>query len=101
PVEVLFPGDAETKAGLERVVARGEVGPEVAVALLEAEGVEGAVAPRRDPVRLADRHQPVPDLHGPLARHVELEAELADVGDPLRQDRHAPDGNLLRAAERE
>ena len=29
--------------------------------------------------------QPVPDLHGPLGRDVELVAELADEGDPLRQ----------------
>ena len=100
-VEVLLPGDAEIEAGFERVVARREVGAEVAVALLEAKRVEDAIAARRDPVLLAGSHQAVPHLHGLLARDVELEAELADVRDPLRQDRDSVERDLRRTAERQ
>ena len=50
-----------------------------------------AVAGGRDAVRRAGRHQRVEDLAGVADRHVQLPAELADIGDAERPHRRAGD----------
>src|SRR6266850_1084866 len=73
----------EAKAGLERVVEQTHVGAVIAITLLHAQGVQDAIAAGRDVELAAGRHQAVPDLTGPRWIHVQLPAELADVGHAL------------------
>jgi hypothetical protein len=85
--ERLVLGDAEPHAAFVWRVRGREVAAEVAIALLDPQRLEHPVATGADVVRLARGPDPIPHLHGPLGRHVELEPELADERDALRQDR--------------
>ena len=78
-------GPAETR--LERRVVGRDVGTPGAIAFLEPQRFEGAVADRADAVRLARRHQRVEHVAGRGDRHMQLPAELADIGDAQRADR--------------
>jgi hypothetical protein len=95
---VLVLRHAEPHAALIGGVARRQIAAEVAVALLDPQRLEHAVAAGPDAVARAGRHQAVPGLHGPVRREVELIAELADEGDPLGEDRHAAERDLTRRA---
>ena len=96
-VEVsLVDRDAEAETRLVGRVGGREVGSEVAVALLDPQRVERRVAHRSRGTR---SDEAVPDLDRPLAWHVQLEAELADVGDPLRERRRAADLDRARGPE--
>ena len=85
----------EAEAGLERRVLVADVVPPVAIRLLEAQRIEGMEPGERQPIarRLGDHveHRP-----GELGRDVQLEAELADVGDALRAHQRIAELDLLR-----
>ena len=80
-------------------VARREVGPDVAVALLHAQTVERPIPAHAEPLRSASDEQAVPDGGRPGARDIQLVAELAHVGDALRKRRRAADADVLAGAE--
>src|SRR5207302_844188 len=73
----------EAKPSFERGVQRPHVGPVVAIALLHAEGVEDAIAARRDAEFASGIQQPIPHLSGPSRIDVELPAKRAHGGDAL------------------
>jgi hypothetical protein len=89
-------------AGLDDGPLGVELEPEGAVALLDPAG--GAVdtdPDRYGAVRGAGVEQGVPQLRGVLHRHVELPAELTDVGDPGGEHRGARDRDLAAGEEAE
>src|SRR6478735_539716 len=89
-------------AGLDDGALPVELVAEGAVALLDPAG--GAVDADADGDRTVRRtgvEQLVPQLGGRPERHVELPAELADVGDPRGQDRHAAHRDLAAGEEAE
>ena len=94
--------DREPEARLVRRLVRGDVARPDAVALLEPERVDRPVAGGDHPVRRARPSQSVAQSAAAvLGRRVQLPAELADVGDPQREERHAADRDLARGEERE
>ena len=82
--------DERAEPGLERGVEHRQVGAEVAVALLHAQGVERAIAERFEPELGAGGPQPIPDGDRPFDRRRQLPAELAGVADPGGVDRRRP-----------
>ena len=95
--EVLVLDLAPRHPGLDDVVLAVELEAERAVALLEpAGGRVDADAGGHDPVRRAGLRDHVPQPRALLDRHVELPAEVADVGDARGE--HAQRAHLDRAA---
>src|ERR1051325_1264926 len=86
----LVEADREAEPGLERRLIRRDVGRPGAVALLEPEGIDGAVAARREPVLSAGLPERVPERDAVLGRCVELPAQLADVRHAHGHQRHGP-----------
>src|SRR6478609_8249152 len=80
------------------------VGPDLstpgAVALLQSQRLDGAVAGVDDAVRLPGFHQCVVYARGELDGNVKLEAKLADIGDPECKQRCPGEGKPLHPAER-
>ena len=72
-----------------------------AIAFLEPQRLDGAIAGVGDAVRPAGLHQRVEDRERGLHRHVQFPAELADIGDAQRPHRRARDHDLAPRAERE
>ena len=85
--------------GFERRVIGADIGAPGAVAFLQPQRLDGAVAGVGDAVRRARRHQPVVDIGGVRHRHMQLPAQLADIGHAQRGDRRAADGNFAHRAE--
>src|SRR3546814_12933551 len=86
-------------ARLDRRVVEADVAAPGAVALLQAQRLDGAVAGVHQAVLAARRHHGPVDVDGVLGRPVELPAELADVGDAQRQHRAAGAADaLMRSA---
>ena len=89
---------ANAEPGLVRRRLGVQVAPPRAVALLETQRVDRAVAARR---HAASGDERVPELQPVLGRAVELPAELSDVGDARRDHRDVPDRELARPHVRE
>src|SRR3546814_2883674 len=77
------------KARLHRRVVGADVAAPGAVALFQAQGLDGAIAGVHQAVRRSRLHQRLVDVDGILRRQVQLPAEFADVGDAQRQHRAA------------
>src|SRR6185312_4475011 len=88
--------------GLDQGVVGGQLVAERAVALLQpAGGPVDADADRHQPMARARLPQRVPQPGPLLHRHVQLPAELADVGDARGEHGKAAGLNLAAGAERE
>ena len=87
------------KAGDERRVVWPDIGAPGAVALLQAQRLDGAIACIGDAVLLACRHQRVINGQRKLDRDMQFPAELADIGDAERKHRRAGDGDALHPGE--
>ena len=98
---VLAELDRPAEAGLERRVIGADVGAPGAVALLEPQRLDGAIAGVGDAERLAGVHQRIVDGERVLDGDVQLPAELADVGHAQRPHRRAGDVELAPGGERE
>src|SRR6476620_10160158 len=94
---VLVALDAEAEPGLEWVDVRRDVGRPHAVALLEPQRVDRAVAAGGHAVRLARRPQRAPEARAAPRRAVQLPAELAHEGDAQRAHRHVADCDVAHA----
>ena len=81
------------------------VGPDIrapgAVALFQTQRLDGAVTGVGDAVRRPGNHQRVVDAQRKLDGNVQLEAELADIGDTERKHGRAGERHPLHPAERE
>src|SRR6185312_15863186 len=81
--------DCEAEARLVRGLLGGDVARPDAVALLEPEGVDRAIAARDQPVWAAGLPERPPQRPAVFARDVQLPAELADVRHAKREDDEA------------
>src|SRR5206468_1686891 len=100
-VDALVEADGEAEPGLEGRLVRRDVARQDPVALLDPERVDRAVPAGDEPVRPTRLPQRVPEGQAVFGRRVELPTELADVRDPERDRRDAPDGDLARSQVRE
>ena len=91
----------EAEAGFLRRVLVADVVPPVAIALFQAEGVHRVEPDGGQPEVPTARHELVADAGGELGRHVELPAQLPDVGDAGRARRRVADVDLAGGREGE
>jgi len=89
--------DREAEARLERVLVGRDVGAPDAVALLQPQRVDRAVAAGDEAVLGAGAPHGPPQRGPELGRAVELPAELADVRHPQRAHRHVSDVDVAPA----
>ena len=87
--------------GFQRRMIRRDVARPGAIELFQAQAFDRAVAGVADAVRRAGLHQRVIDTGEGIHRHVQLPAQLADIGDAQGADRRAGDHELAVLAERE
>ena len=70
------------------------------IAFLGAQGIHGVVAGRAQVEGPAGLDQGLVDMRRELGRHIELPAQLADIGDTLGADPGVADLDLLARQER-
>ena len=89
------------EAGDQRRVVGPDIGAPGAVALLQAQRLDGAIAGVGDAVSLPVAHQRIIDARRELGRDMQLQAELADIGDAERKHGRPGEGDAPHPAERE
>ena len=100
-IDLLVERDREPEPRLVRRLVRRDVARPDAVALLDPQRVDRAIAAGDHAVRRARLPERPPQRDPELGVGVELPAELPDVGDAQRVDRHGADRDGARGEERE
>ena len=90
----------EAEPGLERRVLAAEVVTPRAIGLLDAERVHGVVSGVTETEVVSGCDHGVVDAAGEFGGHVQLPAELADVGDPRGAHRSRGEPHLARGEKR-
>ena len=97
----LVRADERAEAGLVGRVEHRQVGPEVAISLLEPERVEGPVAERLQACVMTGRREPIPHGRRPGRSDIELPTELTGIADPRGHDGRRADPDVDRPAKRQ
>ena len=97
----VFSLQANSRPAFDRVVVRGQLAAEGPVRLLQPQRLDRVVAGVGQAKPVARGDQVLVGADGELGRHVQLPAELADVGDPGGADRGVAEVDRVTSAERE